>query len=284
MSHKKYRAETNCLNCGAEVAGKFCSNCGQENLETRENFLHLAGHFISDYFHFDSKFFRSLIPLFFKPGFLTKQYWEGKRVSYIHPLRLFFFITILFMISATVFYGSFDVKLKEAIKSQAIIQTPNDSITDKAEREKADSEDKKKVIEMSKGLSNGIDSFFNNLKYMSFLLLPLYAVIFQIVYFRRKTFYVDHLVYTLHLQSFAYCLFGLLFFLVFLFPDWLGALRRGSMFIIFLYTIFSLRLLYHQPWWKTIFKSLVATVLLVFTTGVSLGIYIGVYLTIKHFI
>src|SRR5688572_9202177 len=98
MSHKKYREEKNCLNCGAEVSGKFCQNCGQENVEQRDNFLHMVGHFISDYLHFDSKFFRSLVPLIIKPGFLTKEYWEGKRTRYIPPLRLFFFVTILFVL------------------------------------------------------------------------------------------------------------------------------------------------------------------------------------------
>src|SRR3954467_15567727 len=104
MSHKNYRQETNCLNCGAEVTGKFCSNCGQENLETKENFFHLVGHFISDYFHFDSQLFRSLIPLFTKPGFLTQEYWAGRRTRYIHPLRLFFFVTIVFVLSTNAFY------------------------------------------------------------------------------------------------------------------------------------------------------------------------------------
>jgi hypothetical protein len=274
MSHKNYRTETNCLNCGAEVKGKFCSNCGQENVNTRENFLHLTGHFISDYFHFDSKFFRSLIPLFIKPGFLTKEYWEGKRVSYIHPLRLFFFVTILFMISATFFYGTFGKTLKKAVTQEVIIQTPNDQIKNIDEREKADKQDELELSEFKKGISNGLDSFFHNLKYISFLLLPVYALIFQLLYFRRKTFYVDHLVYTLHLQTFVYCLFGLMFLFVFLFPAWIGILRRAAIFIIFLYTIFSLRLLYHQPWWKTILKSLLATGLLVFTTSTAFGIYL----------
>src|SRR5688500_15873267 len=104
MSHKKYRAETNCLNCGAEILGKFCHRCGQENIDTHQNFFHLTWHFISDYLHFDSKFFRSVVPLFTRPGFLTKEYWEGRRVPYILPLRLFFFVTIIFMISTGYFY------------------------------------------------------------------------------------------------------------------------------------------------------------------------------------
>src|SRR5688500_13544904 len=112
MSHKTYRQQTNCLNCGAEVVGRFCHHCGQENIETRENFFYLVGHFISDYLHFDSKFFRSLVPLFVKPGFLTKEYWEGRRMKYIPPLRLFFFVTIIFMVFTSYFYNRYGDRMK----------------------------------------------------------------------------------------------------------------------------------------------------------------------------
>src|SRR5688500_1590968 len=104
MSHKKYRAETNCLNCGTEVLGRFCQNCGQENIEIKENFFHMVTHVMGDFFHFDSKFFRSLKPLFIKPGFLTREFWDGKRMQYIHPLRLFFFVTIVMVIIANAYY------------------------------------------------------------------------------------------------------------------------------------------------------------------------------------
>ncbi len=62
-------------------------------------------------------------------------------------------------------------------------------------------------------LGGGVDHFIHDLKYVSFFLLPVYALIFKLLYLRRKSFYVDHLVYTMHLQSFAmltmgfFCLF-----------------------------------------------------------------------------
>ena len=41
MSRLKERKEKNCLNCNAEVQGRFCHNCGQENIETKETVWHL---------------------------------------------------------------------------------------------------------------------------------------------------------------------------------------------------------------------------------------------------
>jgi hypothetical protein len=285
MSHKKYRAETNCLNCGTQVLGKFCQNCGQENIEVRENFFHIIGHFISDYLHFDSKFFRSLIPLFTKPGFLTRQYWDGKRVEYIHPLRLFFFITIIFMVSTSYFYNRFGSEMKSSIiqgdtvmakldtaylftlpDSQKISHPPwRDSITVAELRSLV----KKENRQISK-IHTGMDLVFKNLKYITFLLLPVYALIFKLLFIRRKSFYVDHVVYAMHLQTFVYFFFGILLLLPFVVPISLELLRRIAFFVIFIYIGFSLHRLYHQQWWKTILKSFVATVLLFFVTALTI--------------
>lgn len=95
----KLRTEKNCLNCGSVVEERFCSHCGQENIETKENFFHQLGHVIGDITHFDSKFFRTIVYLFTKPGFITLEYLKGKRISYVHPVRLFVFTSFLFFLA-----------------------------------------------------------------------------------------------------------------------------------------------------------------------------------------
>ena len=168
MSHKKYRTEKNCLNCGAEVQGKFCQECGQENIETHENFFHLAGHTIGDFFHYDSKFFRSLIPLFTRPGFLTVEYWKGRRSHYIHPLRLFFFITIIMVITASAYYKKFE----RTIKEEKIVRTEDARPMTEEEKIKADRMEKR----VRSTIDQGFDIVSVYLKYISFLLLPLNAL------------------------------------------------------------------------------------------------------------
>jgi large-conductance mechanosensitive channel len=98
MSAGKYRAEHNCLNCGHHVEEHFCTHCGQENIEVKEDALHMITHAVADYFHFESKFFGTIKPLLLKPGVLTKEYVSGKRVSFIHPIRLYIFISIVFFV------------------------------------------------------------------------------------------------------------------------------------------------------------------------------------------
>jgi hypothetical protein len=93
-----YRKEKNCLNCGHHVEEHFCSHCGQPNLELKEPFWHFIGHSIGHYFHFDSKFFHTLVPLLTKPGQITLDYLAGKRARYIHPVSLYIFVSIVYFI------------------------------------------------------------------------------------------------------------------------------------------------------------------------------------------
>jgi len=98
MSAFKLRKEKDCLNCGNVVEENFCPHCGQENIIVKEDALHMVSHAVADYFHFEHKFFGTIRPLLLKPGQLTKSYVEGKRVSFIHPIRLYIFISIVFFL------------------------------------------------------------------------------------------------------------------------------------------------------------------------------------------
>lgn len=272
MSHKKYRAEKDCLNCGTIVEQKFCSACGQENLQIQENFFHMAGHFIADYFHYDSKFFRNLKSLIFKPGFLTKEYLEGKRVRHIHPLRLYFFVTIVMVIVANVYYKKFEKEIKGEHTTISDETGKKHSFKDVKTLEPEDHESLKRF-------TGAFDNISHNLKYISFFLLPVYAFIFKILYRRKNRFYVNHLVYTLHLQSFTYLLLSLLL----LIPLFISAESRDwfsypLIFVVTVYIVISLRFLYRQSWVKTIIKSIIAMGMMIIVTLLATASFLVVAL------
>jgi hypothetical protein len=98
VSHLNERKEKNCLNCNAEVLGRYCHICGQENVEVEESFWSLATHLIYDIMHFESKFFDTLKFLLLRPGFLSKEYLRGRRASYLHPIRMYVFTSAIFFI------------------------------------------------------------------------------------------------------------------------------------------------------------------------------------------
>jgi hypothetical protein len=98
LAHSALRTDKTCLNCGSHVEDRYCSHCGQENTIPAESLRHLIGHFLSDITHYDAKFLTSLRDLLFKPGFLTLEYFAGKRNSYLNPIRMYIFISAIFFI------------------------------------------------------------------------------------------------------------------------------------------------------------------------------------------
>jgi hypothetical protein len=106
LSHSKERAEKVCLNCKAELFGKYCHVCGQENIEPKESIWSLISHFFADITHFDGKFFSTGRYLVTRPGFLSKEYIRGRRASYLHPIRMYVFTSALFFL---IFYSLFNV-------------------------------------------------------------------------------------------------------------------------------------------------------------------------------
>ena len=98
MSHQPERKEKDCLNCGVVVAGRYCQNCGQENLVPKQTTWGLITHFVYDIFHFDGKFFHTLKHLLFKPGFIPAEYIAGKRMRYLDPIRMYLFTSAVFFL------------------------------------------------------------------------------------------------------------------------------------------------------------------------------------------
>jgi len=129
---KHYRHENDCLNCGTELSGKYCHNCGQENLQLKESFRHMMTHAISDYFHFDHQFFHTLKPLLFQPGKLTNEYMAGKRVQYLHPVKMYIFISLIYFL---LLFGTKDREIVEINQSNSR-DKKEDTRAKKAELEK----------------------------------------------------------------------------------------------------------------------------------------------------
>jgi hypothetical protein len=98
VSHLKERVERNCLNCNAQIVGKYCHICGQENIYPKESVWHLVNHFFQDITHFDGKFFSTIKFLITRPGFLSAEYARGRRVSYLNPIRMYVFTSAFFFL------------------------------------------------------------------------------------------------------------------------------------------------------------------------------------------
>ncbi len=87
-----------CANCGHPLTGNFCPQCGQENKDVRRPFFYLLQDLLKVVFVLDERAYRSVFYLLTRPGFLTREYFQGRRASYTPPLRLFLIISIGFFL------------------------------------------------------------------------------------------------------------------------------------------------------------------------------------------
>lgn len=103
MNLKKIIRANHCLNCNTPLiveSDNFCPTCGQLNNTRKETAVGLVKELVEEFLHLDSKVIKSLVPLLFKPGFLTVDYINGKRASYFHPVRMFLIVTVIMFIVA----------------------------------------------------------------------------------------------------------------------------------------------------------------------------------------
>lgn len=291
----KIRRKTNaCLNCGHTLSDvyNFCPHCGQENNDNNVSFGTFIGDFFSNYFSFDSRIGRSLKPFFLRPGFLTNQFNEGKRMRYVHPLRLYLVASLVFFFlvslntnfSISEFTTGFTEgivgemigirldsvendsteRLKQIILNKSLTdQTVLDSLTQLEVDSLPDGWAEQRMFSQSRklalfGPSPFIDTAVRNLPFTLLVAMPIFALLLKLIYIRRKGFYVQHLVHTLHLHSFSLLLFSLVFVL-YLMPS-SSAVEdyvEGTLLLLSLvYVLVSFRRVYQQPWLKTSVKVL----------------------------
>jgi len=102
---RKLAGSPSCLNCGTELMGPFCYYCGQPDKNLMRFFPALLRDLLEDVVDFDSRFMRTLKPLLFHPGKLTRDYLDGRRFRYVPPMRLYIFSSVIFFILAATLAG-----------------------------------------------------------------------------------------------------------------------------------------------------------------------------------
>jgi hypothetical protein len=120
---------------------------------------------------------------------------------------------------------------------------------------------KEKMGEHGTKMGLFISTLFSNLPYMMLCCIPLFAFVLKVLYVRRHIFYIDHLIYALHIHTFFYtavmlivlATIGLNRFVPGPIAGWMIAL----LWVGFVTQIFlSIRFVYRQGWFISIFKFL----------------------------
>ena len=109
-SKDRHRVLTHCEDCGAQLQGHWCGQCGQAAVDYRRSFRHVVADVLDSFLNWDSKFFATIALLIFKPWRLTNEFLAGKRVCYVNPLRLYLLASILFFFAVN--YGAKDLRFQ----------------------------------------------------------------------------------------------------------------------------------------------------------------------------
>lgn len=242
-----------CLNCAAPATGRFCAGCGQEIKHHSVALGPLLSDALAELASWDSKLFRTLMPLVIRPGFLTNEYNAGRRVPYLSPLKLYLTLSVLFFLLLS---WTHPVAQFVHIKPGSItVGTGEDTaaMSKPAVRHTKLSSSFGRIMERGAAKANQspaafIATLIDDIPKMMFFLLPLFALTLKLLYLRTKRLYVEHLIFLLHVHALAFLALSplLLFHL-----DWLAGVLG---FALWVYLLVALRVVYKQGWAKTFWK------------------------------
>ena len=220
---------------------------------------------VEDVVGLDTRVARTLRPLLFRPGQVTKAYLSGRRVALVPPLRAY-------LIAALVFFSLFTV-LPTRTRPPVYVYTAGS--LEAAQMRGSSARGNRITIELPEHVWFGDRRFqevsararanpdafahasYRNVPRAFFLCLPIFALLLELFY-RKQGYYVEHLVFSLYYHAFVFLNFASLFLLgrasVWL-PDVLvRPLRWALLLWLVAYLPMALRTTYGGSWLKTALK------------------------------
>jgi hypothetical protein len=230
-------APPTCLNCGAVLHGRYCSDCAQSADDHHRPIPRLIWEGIETVTHLDGRLARTLPPLLLDPGALARDHLEGRRARHVPPFRLFLVSLLLFMLALeSVMGGGFNsrptlVTIRAGSHTKVVATTPSqlaDMITGVKTPEQIAGEPatsaptaRRPVNGFMAWLGGRVRRAAANPQYfqmvvftwahrLAILLLPIFAAQLALLYAWRRQFYFhDHLVVAMQFLSFAFVIFAL---------------------------------------------------------------------------
>jgi hypothetical protein len=266
-----------CKNCQAVLVGRYCMNCGQAadvHVPSTGELLHEA---LEGLTHSDSRLWRTLLWLWFKPGVLTNEFFIGRRMSYLPPFRLYLIISLMFFLTLSFSHGS-RVEIVSAGNSTVHASDPKDLPCDnmvqffgsmRNPRNPAwDQRLNRACLEIRRDNGQNLQKgIFATLPKAMFVFLPLLAFLNMLLYWRPRHRYAEHLVFFLHLQAFFFSM-GILMILVGACAGWwptLAGASNGVQTLLGLslpvYTVLAMRRVFNNSWPLIVLKALALAVI-----------------------
>jgi len=252
--HRRSGHNPTCRNCDAPLTGRYCAQCGQFDAPADPTLREILADAWDAFTSLDGKLATTLRLLLTRPGVPTRDYLAGRRARYLTPLRLYLVCSVAFF-----FVSAYEEKVRpDGVRGGIVWKEESDSLrADSARADDARDEgsraargrapvaragtrvsdsvatmaaaddfwrrqkgrigDRMRAPENRKRLG---ESFEQNLPKLMFFLVPVYALLLKLAYWRRRWNLPAHLVVALHMHAF--------FFVVLLVGD-LESLLVGKM-------------------------------------------------------
>lgn len=222
---------------------------------------HMAHEALHDLMHFDTKLFKTIPPLLFKPGLLAEKTFKGEQGTYVKPFTLFIFLNFVFFI----------------FKSRSLFQYPLDAFMDNAWLKSMALKTQAELhlpLEILKERFN-MAMHFEQKEYLV-IMVPCFALLLQLLYVLKRRNYAEHLVFSLYF--FAYFILFLILIPVVLFClEWLlnhsgtGAHLRDTEYqtiiiiftLNFVYLLFAVKRVYKENWLLSALKSALLSIMVI---------------------
>lgn len=264
-----------CKNCDAVLLGRYCASCSQAadvHVPTTAELMH---ELLEGLTHSDSRLWRTLTTLWFKPGKLTAEFVAGRRVAYLPPFRLYLVVSILFFLFLSLAHTSssliyFDEATKPAAAPAAAAEAKktgklitsckdfdifSDHPTWNLRLERA-----------CEGVARDPDNYMHfalgALSKAMFLFLPLIAFLHMLMYWRPRYRYAEQLLFFVHLHAFYFSVGIVMAALASAELEWPRFAGTGEFvaglfgWTLPLYTLLAMRRVFRRSWPGTVIKGI----------------------------
>jgi len=145
-----------CLNCNVPLVGeeKYCPECGQRNNIKQLNFKLVLDEFFGDIFSYDSRLWRTVVPLILKPGKVAYEFIIGKRKHFVNPFRAYLTTSLIFFL----IYGLLNTINEYKGEDIKTLINFNESENDSISKSEKDSILNKAFTEVQKEIPVDLDS------------------------------------------------------------------------------------------------------------------------------
>jgi len=273
-NHRSNAAMAVCTNCSVALAGPICHACGEEQPSSHDlsvkHFFHEA---LDELAHFDAKVPATLKNLIFRPGFLSSEYFAGRKTRYLRPLRFYLIVFTLNFFLYSFFKPVAVYDFSNVVKQQTT-RDLEQAIQKIAKKRKVEPQQVVEIITVrwQKGVS--VLQLLN-----PFILAGVLTGLFG----RYRKYFIEHLVFSLNYVTFTF-LFSCLIWPINLYigidltpSHWVLVL--GVALISGVYLFCALSEFYKSPRNGTLFRTVIVLLAaqIAFATVLILAVLIAIF-------